>query len=53
MKATDKIGIYNDEFPRRDGTIEMWFNMIGVKKGFVIVRPFRVQKVLNNNLHLN
>ncbi len=54
-KVTDNIGIYDEEYIRRDGTIEIWFNILTKKYGHkcTVVRPFRVQKVLNENLHLN
>ena len=58
MKGIDnklKFSIDSDEFERRDGTIEKWYmtdvNRNGYK--YTFVRPFKVIKVLNQNLHLN
>lgn len=57
MKEKDKFwfNLIESEYPRKDNTYEIWYET-EVKTGIYtkfIVRPFRVQKVLNENLHLN
>lgn len=53
------IVIWDEEFERRDKSFEKWFTVQVEKKtmdwtgNVSYVRPFRVQKVLNHNLHLN
>lgn len=58
MKVIDNnFEIYDEEFERKDSSIEKWFiiknariTQYGVTS---YIRQFRVQKVLNHNLHLN
>lgn len=51
-----KFRILSDcEFERMNNTIEIWYETKRQEGKYLVkyVRPFRVQKVLNNNLHLN
>lgn len=56
MKGTGKIDLSfePEEFKRSDGTFDLFFTVTNVKNmcGYRIKR-YKVQKVLNNNYHLN